>query len=49
MGPPGSYCNGTTSALQQEYITSKGMCVLSIKMPIGKKGVETYRMHLVYA
>ena len=40
MGPFKSCCNGTTSALQPEEITSKGTrvsCVLSIKVPIRKK------------
>ena len=32
----------------KEQITSKSfMCVLSIKVPIRKKSLETYRMHLV--
>ena len=51
MGPSRSCWNGTTSALQPEEITSKGtsfMCVLSIKVPIGKKSLETYLMILVY-
>ena len=42
--------NVTTSALQPEEITSKGtsfMCVLSIKVPIRKKSLETYLMIFV--
>ena len=42
--------NGTTSALQPEEITSKGtsfMCVLSIKVPIRKKSLETYLVILI--
>ena len=37
IGPCRSCCNGTTSALQPEEITSKGTSVLSIKVPIQKK------------
>ena len=51
MGPCRSYWNGATRALQLEEITSKRtrsfMCVLSIKVPLGKKGLGTYRMLLV--
>ena len=40
MGPSRSFWNITTSALQPEEITSKGIrvsCVLSIKVPVQKK------------
>ena len=40
LGPSRSCWNGTSSALQQFEITSKGtrvLCVLSIKVPIRKK------------
>ena len=50
IGPSRSCWNGTTSALQPEEITSKGTrisCVLSIKVPIRKKSLETYLMILV--
>ena len=50
MGPSRSCCNGTTSALQPEEITSKGTrvpCVYYQKCPY-EKGLETYLMSLVY-
>ena len=50
MEPCRSCWIGTTSALQPKEITSKGtsfMCVLSIKVPIPKKSLETYLMILV--
>ena len=51
MGPSRSCWNGTTSALQPEELTLKGTrvsCVLSIKVPIRKKSLETYLMILVH-
>ena len=51
MGPSIRCWNGTTSALQPEEITLKGsrsfMCILSIKVPIQKKSLETYLMILI--
>ena len=50
MGLSRSCCNGTTSALQPEELTSKGTsvsCVLSIKVPI-RKNLETFLMILVH-
>ena len=51
MGPSRSCCNGTTSALQLEEITSKGTrvsCVYyQLKCPY-EKSLETYLMILVY-
>ena len=51
MGPSISFWNATTSALQQEELTSKGTrvsCVYNqLKCPY-KKCLETYRLYLVY-
>ena len=51
MGPSRSCWNGTTSALQLEEITSKGIRVSWVyyqqKCPY-EKSLEIYRMHVVY-
>ena len=51
MGPSRSCWNGTTSALQQEEITSKGtsfMCILSIKVPIRKMSGNLFNDPRIY-
>ena len=51
IGPSRGCCNGTTSALHLEEITSKGTrvsCVYYQQKYQYEKSRETYRMHLVY-
>ena len=49
MGPSRSCCNGTTSALRPEEITSKRTRVLSIKVPIRKISGNLFNGPRIYA